>query len=334
MTSLPTHPSGPAARAIQTRPKSLRQRLASRRAQKTLSFYLFITPWLLGLIGLVVIPLAGGLFISFTNYDGLNLGNLKFVGIRNYTRIFTDADALYSLGRVLLWTALNTPLWLGLSFVLAFLLNQPIRGRGFFRTMYYLPSVIPLVAVAWIGRIMLHSSFGLVNQTLSLIWPGTAINWLTEYALYSLTAIAVWTGIGSGIVIFLAGLQGIPTELEEAAVIDGASKFQSFRHITIPLMTPIIFYQLVLSVVSAMQYFALPMLLAPSAGGNAGALATPPTKAVYLFMIHAFRQAFGFQRYGYATALTWFLVVLIMVFTAILFWSAPKWVHYETDMKR
>ncbi len=311
--------------------RSWRRRLAARKTQKTIAFYLFIAPWLLGFVVLVLLPVLGGIALSFTNYDGLNLGNLKFLGLKNYARIFTDRDALWSLQRVLVWAALNVPLWLCISFVLAYLLNQGIRARGFFRTMYYLPSVIPLVAVAWIGRLMLHPTLGLVNQALDVVVPGVQVNWLTEYAMVSLTSIAVWTGLGSGIVIFLAGLQGIPVTLEEAAVIDGANRFQSFRHVTIPLMTPIIFYQLVLSIVSAMQYFALPMLLAPNAGGNSGTMGVAPTRAVYLFMIHSFRQAFGFQRYGYATALTWFLVIIILIFTAVLFWSAPKWVHSETE---
>jgi multiple sugar transport system permease protein len=312
-------------------PHTRRGRFASRRVQKNIAFYLFITPWLLGLIFLVLIPVLGGVAISFTNYDGLNASNLKFLGFRNYTRILGDEDALWSLQRILLWTALNVPLWLCLSFILAYLLNQGIRARGFFRTMYYLPSVIPLVAVGWIGRLMLHPTLGLVNQTLDLVFPGVQINWLTEYAMIALTTVAVWTGLGSGIVIFLAGLQGIPVALEEAAVIDGANRFQSLRHVTIPLMTPIIFYQMVLSIVAAMQYFALPMLLAPTAGGGGGSLGAAPTRAVYLFMVHSFRQAFGFHRYGYATALTWFLVILILLFTAVLFWSAPKWVHSETQ---
>lgn len=314
-----------------TRSRVRPRRLSARRMKKTIAFYLFIAPWLLGLIFLVLIPVLGGLAISFTNYDGLNVSNLKFLGFRNYTRIFSDQDAIWSLQRVLVWTALNVPLWLCISFILAYLLNQGIRARGFFRTMYYLPSVIPLVAVAWIGRLMLHPTLGLVNKTLDLFVPGTQINWLTEYAMISLTTVAVWTGLGAGIVIFLAGLQGIPVALEEAAMIDGASRLQSLRHVTIPLMTPIIFYQLVLSIVTAMQYFALPMLMAPTAGAGGGALGAAPTRAVYLYMVHSFRQAFGFHRYGYATALTWFLVILILLFTAVLFWSAPRWVHSETE---
>jgi len=178
--------------------------------QKNIAFYLFIAPWLLGFIFLVLIPVLGGVAISFTNYDGLNLATLKWLGFKNYTRIFSDREAIWSLQRVLVWTALNVPLWLCISFTLAYLLNQGIRARSFFRTMYYLPSVIPLVAVAWIGRLMLHPTLGLVNQTLDLFLPTVQINWLTEYAMIALTSIAVWTGLGAGMVIFLAGLQGIP----------------------------------------------------------------------------------------------------------------------------
>lgn len=313
--------------------RSTRRWYRTRNVQKTFAFYVFIAPWLLGFITLVVVPLAIGLLISFSNYDGLNLSTVKFTGFKNYGRLGTDPDALYSLGRVAVWAALNIPLWVVTSFLLAYVLNHAIRGRGVYRTLFYLPSVVPLVAVAWIGRILLHNSFGLVNQLLSEIFPGTVVHWLSTYAMYSLTGIAVWTGLGSGIIIFLAGLQNIPVELEEAALMDGAGKLRSFLHLTIPLMTPVIFFQVILSTVAALQYFSLPMLMAPNASSNAGVLSTPPDRSVYLYMIHVLRQAFGFQRYGYATALTWILVLIIVLLTALVFWSAPRWVYYETDTR-
>jgi multiple sugar transport system permease protein len=310
-------PSLPTAR------KSILQRLSSRQGQKTFAFYIFIAPWLLGFVFLIVLPLIGGFWISLTNYDGLNLTTAKFMGLKNYTRIFDDRQAMRSLQLVFKWMALNTPIWLISSFVLAYILNHALRARGLFRTLFYLPSVIPLVAVAKVGQIMLNKNFGLVNQVLDLVAPGTAVNWLTEQAMYSLTSLAVWTGLGSGMVIFLAGLQNIPTELEEAAIVDGAGKLRVFWHITIPLMTPVIFYQLVLSVVTALQYYALPFLMAPNTASNVGTLA----RNAYLYMIHVIRQAFGFQRYGYATAMNWFLVVIILVFTAFLFGTRRFWVY-------
>jgi multiple sugar transport system permease protein len=226
------------------------QRPLTRRASRTIAFYAFISPWLLGFIFLGVIPLVVGFLTSLTNYDGFNVGATKFVGLRNYARFFADQEALYAFRRTLLWSLINVPVWLAVSFVLALLLNQSIRARGFFRTLFYLPSIIPIVGVVWAWRLILDPNNGLLNAFLSLFRPGTAILWTTEFALPALTMISVWQGLGVGMVIFLAGLQGIPRELEEAALIDGATKVQVFRRITIPLMTPLIFFQLVLAIIS------------------------------------------------------------------------------------
>ncbi len=320
-------------------PKSKPQRrFLTRKGEQNMAFYIFIAPWLLGFITLVLLPLIGGLILSFTNYDGLNwsplgdsaLNTIKFKGFDNYTRIFEDADAMWSLRRVFIWTGLNTPLWLIISFVIAYLLHQRIRGRGIFRTIFYLPSIIPIVAIATIGSQLFHQRFGLINQFMDIFIDGFSVNWLIDYAMISITSMAVWTGIGNGMIIFLAGFQGIPDSLEEAAIVDGANRWQRFWRITVPLMTPLIFYQLLLSLVTALQYVSLPLLMAPS-GSNAGVLSAAPQRNVYLFMIHAFVQGFGRQRLGYSLALTWFLVIIIVVFTVILFRTAPLWVHYENE---
>ncbi len=295
-----------------------------RRARRTLAFYAFIAPWLLGFVVLTVVPLILGFLTSLTNYDGLNLASLRFLGLANYRRILSDADARFALGRTLLWSAINTPLWLVCSFTLALILNQEVRGRGLFRTLYYLPSVIPAVAAVWAWKIILDRNYGLINGLLSVFQPGTAIPWLSEYALYGVTAIALWSGLGSGMVIFLAGLQGIPEELIEAARIDGAGTGRIFRHITIPLMTPVIFFQLVMALISSFQQFVIPLLLTTS--GAQGAV-TP--RSVYLYMIHTYRQLFTYQRFGYGVALLWVLFVVVMALTVLVFRSASYWVYYE-----
>jgi multiple sugar transport system permease protein len=310
---------------------AIRQRLFSRRGRKAATFYGFISPWLLGFLFLTVIPLIGGLVLSFTNYDGLNWGTWKWKGIDNFTRVFSDKEVMRSLRQIAIWTLLNTPVWLVLSFILAYILNHALKARGLFRTLFYLPSVIPMVAVAWVGNLMLHSSWGLVNKIVNIFAPGTAIYWLSDRAMVSLTTLAVWTGLGSGTVIFLAALQDIPPELEEAALVDGANKWQVFRRVTIPLMTPVIFYQLVLSIVTAMQYFSLPMLLAPNNQSNKGALTTPPARQVRLTMIQVFKQAFGRSRYGYAIAISWVLVLFMGLVTALVFWSRRWWVYDARD---
>jgi multiple sugar transport system permease protein len=315
------------ASAAQAR-KGMSQR--NRRQAKT--FYLFISPWLLGLIFLTVVPLVIGLLISFSNYDGLNLADLKFVGSRNYERAFQDTETQYALQQTVIWTLLNVPLWLALSFGLAMLLNQNVRGRGFFRTIFYLPSAVPVVATVWIWKILLDKNYGLANGVLSAIQPGTAVPWLTDNVLQSVTAISLWTGLGSGMVIFLAGLQGIPTELEEAARIDGANSWQVWRHVTLPLMTPVLFFQLVLALITSLQTFVVPTLLAAATSSGVG-LASLPPRGVYLFMIHVFQQIFVFNRFGYGIALLWLLFILIIVLTFVVFRTQRYWVYYETELE-
>jgi multiple sugar transport system permease protein len=285
-----------------------------------------ISPWLVGFLLLGVIPLVVGLVTSFTNYDGINVATVKWLGMRNYSRVLQDSEALLAFRRTLLWSALNVPLWLVVSFTLALILNQSLRGRGFFRTLFYLPSIIPAVGAVWAWRLLLDPNNGVLNAIISVFRPGTAILWTTDYALPSLTMIAVWQGAGVGMVIFLAGLQGIPRELEEAAYLDGASTLKSFWYITIPLMTPVIFFQLVLATIGSLQQFALPMLLA---GGRIGSV---PPRDAYFFVVHVMRQIFTFSRFGYGLALMWLLFIVIVVLTIVIFRSSRYWVHYEVDI--
>ncbi len=313
------------------RPMALRtgeRRRISRMRQRQITFFLFIAPWLTGFVFLQALPLLVGLLTSFTNYDGLNLDSVRFVGLRNYVRAFSDPDTGYSFSRTLLWSALNVPLWLVGAFGLALLLNRDMKGRGIFRTLLYIPSVVPVVATIWVWRIFLDTNYGALNGMLSLVRPGTAVPFLTDHALQSLTAIALWTGLGSGMVIFLAGLQGISTELVEAARLDGANRLQITQHITLPLMSPIIFFQFVLALIASFQQLVIPLLLS-SIGGQ---ISVPP-RSSYLYMVHVYQQIFVNQRFGYGTALLWLLFVVILVLTLIIFRTSRYWVHYETDQE-
>ena len=266
-----------------------KRRGLSRQQRKTLSFYLFISPWLIGFVLLGVIPLVLGFLTSLTNYDGLNFLNLKFIGLDNYARAFQDPDVKFSFGQTVIWLFANLPTWMFLSFALALILNQNVKGRGIFRTLYYLPSIVPGAAAILAWKIILDKNNGLLNGVISLWRPGTAIGWLSDFALAGMTIIAVWSGLGGGMVIFLAGLQGIPDELVEAARIDGASGMQIFRHITIPLMTPVIFFQLVLGLIGAFSQLNLPLLLANVGLTGSGAV---PSREIYLYMIHAYYPDF------------------------------------------
>jgi len=298
----------------------------SRRQRRTLAFYSFIAPWLIGFVFLGVIPLVLGFLTSLTNYDGLNFANLKFVGLGQYERAFMDPDVKFSFGRTVVWLLANLPLWMGLSFLLALILNQAIKGRGVFRTLYYLPSIVPGAAAILAWKIILDKNNGLLNGLISVWRPGTAVGWLSDYSMAGMTAIAVWTGLGAGMVIFLAGLQGIPDELVEAAKIDGASTTQVFWRITIPLMTPVIFFQLIMGLIGAFSQLNLPLLLVNVGLTGSGAV---PSRQIYLYMIHAYYQIFTSRRYGYGTALLWLLFIVVLGLTAVVFWSSRFWVYQE-----
>ena len=178
------------------------RRSLTRIQRRTLTFYLFISPWLLGFVLLTVVPLLVGFLTSLTNYEGLSLANLRFVGMANYVRAFTsDAEVKFSLGRTLMWGLLNLPAWLILSFGMALILNQNVKGHDFFRTLYYIPSVVPVVAAITAWKVILDKNAGWLNGFISIFRPGTAIGWLSDYALQGMTMIAVWTGLGAGMVI-------------------------------------------------------------------------------------------------------------------------------------
>ncbi len=305
------------------------RRTLKRRQRRTLYFYLFISPWLLGFVLLGVIPLVLGFLTSLTNYDGLNLANLKFLGLAQYQRAFTDPDVIFSFKQSAIWLFANLPAWLILSFLLAIILNQNVKGRGLFRTLSYLPSIVPGAAAILAWKIILDKNNGLLNGLLSLWRPGTAIGWVSNYAMVGMTTIAVWGGLGSGMIIFLAGLQSIPDELKDAALIDGANSLQVFRNVTLPLMTPVIFFQLILGLIGAFSQLNLPLLLTNVGLTGSGGSGSIPPRELYLYMINAYQQIFVSQRFGYGTALLWLLCIVVFLITELVFWTKKYWVYEE-----
>jgi len=298
-----------------------------RKRRRAIAFYLFISPWLLGFVLLSIVPLVVGLWMSMTNYNGLNWDTLSFQGFNNYAKALQDPEVLFAFGRTVGWTLINVPLWLVTSFGLALLMNQSIRARGVLRTLLYLPSVIPPVGIAWIWKIILERNYGLLNGFIDLFIPGSATYWLgPDHALVSLSVIACWTGLGSGMVIFLAGLQNIPAELEEAARIDGANAWGVFRYVTLPMMSPIILFQVILGLIGAFQAFAVPVLMY---GG--GGMGVTVTRSVRLYMIHTYQEIFVNQRFGYGAALLWLLFIFILVVTAVVFKTSRYWVYEEAN---
>jgi multiple sugar transport system permease protein len=325
------HGSSPGVTIAPTRVSAAgfrRPRLSTRRARETVAFYAFAMPWLLGFVALSAVPLGMGLFLSLTNFDGLNLDSLKFVGLGNYARVLRDPDAIYALGRTAIFMAVVVPLGLLIQLGLAFILNEPVRGRSLFRTLFFLPYVIPPVAAAWVWKAMTASDGGIVNSLVGLVSPDASVNWLVDQPTGVLVSFSVWAGAGAGMVIFLAGLQGIPAELREAALIDGATRWQAFRKVTLPLLTPVIFFQVVLSLITALQVLVQPILLAP---GLTDLSAVPP-RDNYFFAVHAYNQIFLQQRFGYGVALLWILFAIVLVMTVVLFRTSRRWVvYYEVE---
>lgn len=303
-----------------------KQFVLKRSQRRTLTFFLFISLWLLGFILLGIAPLVIGFLSSLTNFDGLNLPNLKFVGVDNYVRAFNDPDVGFSATRTVIWGFASVPIYLVVSFLLALLLNQKIPGRGIFRTLYYLPSVIPVVAALQAWKTILDKNAGMLNGFLDIFKPGIAIGWLSDYALEGMVAISTWTGLGFGMIIFLAALQNIPDEPIEAARIDGASNFQVLRYITLPLMSPVIFLQLVMGLINSFQTVNLPLILSQPATYSQGSV---PPRDIYLFMIHTYIQIFSNRAYGYGNALLWMLFVAVLAMTGIVFWTQKYWVYSD-----
>jgi multiple sugar transport system permease protein len=294
--------------------------------RRTTAFYLMISPWFIVFILFGLYPLLYGLYLSFTNYLGFNIDHLKLVGFANYRTVFSDSDAMYALWRTILVTIINVPLGTMIGLLLALLLNRKIRGLGIFRTIFYLPSIIPAISAIMIWKFMFATGDGIFNSILDFFHLPT-IDWLGySWATSSLIMMMLW-GAGGGILINLAGLKGIPNDLYEAASIDGASRVQTFRSITMPMMTPVIFFNVIMGIIGSLQIYLQPILLSGTGLLNA------PIRPNYLYVVHAFQQIFAFQRYAYGMALLWILFVLILLLSTVIFSTSKYWVHYETDQE-
>jgi multiple sugar transport system permease protein len=307
--------------AVTFRRRTLRRR-GSLARREALTFYLLISPWLLGLLLFVLGPMVASLVISFTKWDLLSPA--RFVGLDNYEKMFTR-DPLFwqSLKVTAIYTLVYVPVELTGGLVLALLMNQKLRGIGLFRTIYYLPSVLPGVAFVVLWMWILHPDVGLINTLLSYVGI-EGPRWLADpdWALPALLMMSLW-GLGRAMVIYLASLQGIPQHLYEAASIDGANRWQSFWKITLPMLTPTIFFNLVLSVISTFQTFTSAFVAT-----NGG-----PLDSTLFYVLYIFRQGFEYFNMGYASALAWVLFLIILVLTLVIVRSADRWVYYEGEAR-
>lgn len=282
--------------------------------------YLFMLPWLVGFFGLTLGPTLASLYLSFTNFDLLTTP--QWIGLENYSYMFTlDPRFRQALSVTFTYVLWSVPLKLAVALALAMVLDKGIRGVGLYRALFYLPSLLGAsVAIAVLWR-KLFDAEGIVNQLLALIgYQGEA--WLNhpDYALGTLVILAVWQ-FGSPMIIFLAGLRQIPTDLYEASSMDGASKWRQFRKITLPLLAPVIFFNLVLQTIEAFKAFTQAFIVSGGTGG--------PIDATLFYTLYLYQEAFANFRMGYASALAWFLLLIIGAFTAVSFLTSRYWVYYE-----
>jgi ABC-type sugar transport system permease subunit len=302
--------------------RSRMQPLARREAGWGL---LFLSPWIFGFLAFTLIPMIATIAFSFTNVDLAQEDPLRFVGLDNYEKLMRDKRAWDSLAVTLRFGLVALPVALILPFSIALMLNSPrLRGSALFRTLFFMPYVVPLVAgvLAWGG--MLNPETGWLNEGLKLIGIKDPPYWLNDirWVYPGLVIIGLW-GIGSAIIVNLAGLAGIPTELYDAAKVDGAGFWGTLRNVTLPMMSPVIFYILLLEVVSIFQYFLVPLVLNNGSGDPGG--------ATIFFNLYIYKTFFTFQDMSYGATLSWLLFGVILLITVVLFATARRWVYYAGE---
>ena len=278
---------------------------------------LFTSPFILGVLALWVGPMLYSLYLILHEWN--MLAAPKFIGLGNFERMLNDPLVGKSLVNTAYYTFLGVPLQLLVAFSLAVMLNQQIRGLGIYRTVYYLPSITPAVAFAVVWIQILNPEFGVLNQVLS--WFGLGpINWLFNpaWSKPALIIMILWL-TGFQMIIFLAGLQSVPKELQEAAEIDGANTWRRFVTVTIPIISPIILFNMIISIIGSFQVFTAVFIMTD--GG--------PQDSTLFTVLYLYRNAFELFKMGYAASLAWVLFLIIMIFTAIQFFFANRWVYYE-----
>ncbi len=292
-------------------------------SRRDLTGYLFLGPWLIGFIVFTLGPVLASMYLSFTRFDLLTAP--RWIGIDNYVRMFTgDYRFWQALKVTFTYLLFEVPLKLAFALLIATLLDKAVRGGGFYRALFYIPSLLGgSVAIAVLWR-QLFEGNGTVNQILHGLFGIQGPSWISNpnTAVYTLVILAIWQ-FGSPMIIFLAGLRQIPTDLYEAASMDGASKFRQFRRITLPLLAPVIFFNMVLQVIEGFKAFTPAFIISGGTGG--------PVDSTLFYTLFLYQEAFAYFRMGYAAALAWVLLLIIGGFTALSFLTSKYWVHYEDE---
>lgn len=295
-----------------------------KKILKNIEGYLFISPWIIGFFIFTLGPMVASLFYSFTKWNVFTTP--EWIGFKNYQDIFKDPLFYKSLKNSFYFTILAVPSQIVVALILAVLLNQKIKGQQIYRTIYYLPTVVSGASVALLWMMLLNPTTGLINRILS--WFGiSGPAWLLDpkWVIPALVLMSIW-GVGGAMVIFLAALQGVPKELYESAEIDGAGPFKRFIYITLPMISPVIFFNFVMAVIGSLKVFSPAYFMFGSQGG--------PKNSALFYVLYLYVNAFRDFKMGYASALAWILFIIILAITLLIFKSSPLWVYYETELKK
>jgi multiple sugar transport system permease protein len=312
------------ARATQAAAQPRVTRRSAARRREAIQGWLWSSPWILGFLLFTFLPMIASLYLSFTEFTLANL-ETNWTGLTNYKRALSGADDLFwpSLGRTFEFALMVVPLGIVGSLLAAVALNQGLKATTIFRTFFFLPSLTPIVASAVVWAWLYNVNWGLLNYLLSLVGI-QGPKWLsdTSTALVSVVIVALWSAIGGNtMIIFLAGLQGVPKEMHEAAEIDGAGPIRRFFAITLPMISPTLFFNLVIGVIGALKVFATPNVMT-----NGG-----PNFATWTFIYHLYQNAFQNYDMGYASALAWVFMAIVVTLTAVNLRLSNRWVYYESE---
>ncbi len=281
---------------------------------------IFISPWIIGFLLFTLIPMVLSLLMTFTNFNITQPDSIDFIGLQNYKQLLVDADLRAASASTFKFFLLAIPFAIVQPVIMAAMLNaKPLKGKRWFTTLFYMTYMVPLVSAILIWQGMLNAETGWVNRFLQ-VFGINGPNWLnsTTWVYPALIFIGLW-GVGNAMLFTLIAMQGVPTELYEAATVDGAGYLRKQWNITLPLVTPIIFYNLILAVIGLMQYFTIPYIISRGTG--------QPGNALLFYNMHFYRTAFRFQNMGYGATLAWLLFAVAMALTIFLFWSAKFWVY-------
>jgi multiple sugar transport system permease protein len=293
------------------------------KKREALWFYIMVSPWIIGFLVFTLGPMLYSMYLSFTDWDLFS--SPKFIGLKNYIDLFTRDRIFWKvIGNTIYYALISVSLGMVASLAIASLLNKPLRGMRTYRTLLYIPATVPAVASSLLFVRLLAPDAGLINRFLAIFGiDGPA--WLLDplWVKPALILMSLW-GVGAGVTLLLAGMKGIPNEFYEAAAIDGANSTQQYFYITIPLLSPVIFFNLVMGMIGSLQIFTEIYIITGGGPNNASKMIVP-----YLF-----DNAFRWYKMGYASAIAWVLFVIALIFTALIFRSSNLWVYYESEVKK